>query len=772
MKKEEKKEHIINLTKKINKKENFDLGGLLPQIFTLFGKELKTKLIACFESLDDFLFDLADKAESNQKQNLYFESMRYIRKSRELIFKEFFQSIKITFKKFKNNDYEYFVAGAEKKHEKQSLPLSMSLVDEKELDETLAKTNLIKKSEMAYHQHLFAIEKRFSVLASGTNLNLNQIPIAPHVMVNAFSQGINKIDTEVEIKLIVYKMFERNVMGQMNNIYNKINNLLAKSGIIPEINYNIGNTNTNAGNPDVNYLLNQTNYQNNAPQQNLNQNNANNLAPQADNNYEMINQLFKHNHDSGTPNTGNNVGGMNANAPNIDMGLMINALSLLQGDLFKNIKLDEQADKTPTEIKDELIKQLHALDSETVDQKVKQQDEDTIDLVGMLFQFIVDDRNLPDTIQVILAKLQIPYLKIALQDRNLFADKNNPARMLLDKMSLATVGWSEESDNRLQMLHKIEEITKKVLEIDEYNKDFFNALLQDFNKFTHRQKKKADVMQKRTAEKSLGQDKIHQAKQITAQLLVEKMTNKQMPILIRDILLGEWSNVLVLMHLRHPENSPEYLEKIEFVDKLIDYTQVHSEAKVDKNDIIELSNIYEKGLKLVAFNAKELIDKQDSLISCLSKLHKLDSASNTAIIDVIPPEEILELSEMRKQKHEIVDYIEEIIEPEEIDESAIDDVGSKYLDIVANLKTGTWFEFDRDDKKPIRAKLSWVSPITGKFLFVNSRGLKITDKTTLELSLGLKNNTIRVLEQVPIFDRALSAIASKLRKEEPKKSDS
>jgi len=765
---EKEQEKILNLNEKINKKENFDLGGILPQIFTLFGKELKPKLIACFESLDDFLFDLADKAETNQKQSLYFDSMRYIRKSRELIFKEFFQSIKAIFKLFKYNEYQYFVAGSEKKDDKKSLSMSsLSLIGERELDETLALTNLIKKSEMAYHQQLFALEKRFSVLASGTNLNLNQIPIAPHVMVNSYKKGIQSLEINVEIKLMMYKMFERSVMGQMNSIYQKINQLLAKNGIVPEINYNLtGNNSDTPSNPDLSHLLNLANQKPRSQQIPGNDPNNNNvMQPIADTNYEMINQLFKHNGDSQ-----NDVRGMVNNIPvsNIDVGLMMNALSLLQGDLFKNIKINEQSDKTPTEIKDELIKQLHSLDSNTEGQIVRKQDEDTIDLVGMLFQFIVDDRNLPDAIQVILGKLQIPYLKIALQDRNLFADKANPARMLLDKMSLATVGWNEESDNKLMLINKIEDITKKILDIEKYSKEIFASLLNDFNKFTSRLKKKSDVVQKRTKEKSLGQDKIHQAKQVSAQLLVEKMTNKQMPLLIRDILLGEWSNVMILMYLRHPIKSKEYQEKVEFVEKVIAYSQKNIDQEINKEEILVLSKLYEKGLKLVAFNPKELIDKQDSLINCLNRIHQIDNEnpSKNAIIEVIPPEEILELSQIRKEKHEIADYIEEIIEPQVIDETQIDSVAGKYTEIVINLKAGMWLEFEREDKKPIRAKLSWVSPITGKFLFVNSRGLKITDKTTLELSLGLKNNTIRVLEQIPIFDRALSAIASKLRKEE------
>ena len=72
--------------------------------------------------------------------------------------------------------------------------------------------------------------------------------------------------------------------------------------------------------------------------------------------------------------------------PNIDVASMMNALTSLQNNVFNNT---ETSNKSPTEIKHELIKQLHKLDTDSIDKKVNQKDEDTIDLVGMLFQFIV-----------------------------------------------------------------------------------------------------------------------------------------------------------------------------------------------------------------------------------------------------------------------------------------------------------------------------------------------------------------------------------------------
>jgi len=775
------KDKIINLDETKKTKEIYDLGGLLPQIFSLFAKDLKPKLITCFELLDDTLFDLAEKADSNQNQTLYFESMRNIRKKRSQMFSDFFNSIKTTFKQFKNNNLDYFDQDIGYNPDVKSL--SLSLVDEKELDETLAKTNLINKSDMAYHRQLFAFEKRFSVLASGISLKPSQIPISPHVLVNSFSKSIGKLDLDMTLKLIMYKLFERSIMGQLNSIYIHLNDFLANKGIVPDITYNIGQQ--GATSPSTSIQSNsegaQT-QQNNQNNQNTDQysetknNNQNNfVAPNyrstsgvnIDPNYQLISQLFSHSHQSLPRNDAGlndqNVGSYNntntgVNVPNVDIGSMINALNSLQSNLFKN---NHSYNKSPTEIKDELIKQLNQSSDSDQQQKVKQKDEDTIDLVGMLFQFIVEDRNLPDAIQVILAKFQIPYLKIALKDRNLFADKNHPARELLDKLSSASIGWSEESDKNSVFIKNLEKLSHEVLELDDYNVNFYIEKLEQFEKFLSKQKRKSDVAQKRSKEKALGQDKINNAKEVTAQLLIDKMSDKEMPYFVRDLILGEWANVLILMHLRHGSDSKEYKQKVKFVDLILNHSQTNPDNDVSIDMIKEVTNLYGKGLEVVAFNPKETIDKQHQLMDCLYSVHGINiEKSEDKEIEMISPKEVLDLSEIRKQ-HEIVGYIEDIIEPS--DEETTEKLEEKFLKIVDSLKIGTWLEFKKDQDQKIRAKLSWISPITSKYLFVNSRGLKITDKSNFDLASGLKNKTVRILQQVALFDRALSSIANKLK---------
>ena len=80
---------------------------------------------------------------------------------------------------------------------------------------------------------------------------------------------------------------------------------------------------------------------------------------------------------------------------------------------------------------------------------------------------------------------------------------------------------------------------------------------------------------------------------------------------------------------------------------------------------------------------------------------------------------------------------------------------------------GSWFEFKDDEGQPIRAKLSWARPVGSKYLFVDQNGETIADKTLKELAAEVKAGKAIILESIPLFERALGAIADRLQGEDP-----
>ena len=92
-------------------------------------------------------------------------------------------------------------------------------------------------------------------------------------------------------------------------------------------------------------------------------------------------------------------------------------------------------------------------------------------------------------------------------------------------------------------------------------------------------------------------------------------------------------------------------------------------------------------------------------------------------------------------------------EPEEEDE---------YTQIVRNLDVGSWVEFYHVDGAKTPARLTWMSPVTGRYLFTDRKGMKVADATIHGLAVEMKRGNLAVIEDVPLFDRIIGTITEHL----------
>ena len=69
--------------------------------------------------------------------------------------------------------------------------------------------------------------------------------------------------------------------------------------------------------------------------------------------------------------------------------------------------------------------------------------------------------------------------------------------------------------------------------------------------------------------------------------------------------------------------------------------------------------------------------------------------------------------------------------PVEPEREVIDD---EYLEIARSIERGMWIEFEADDGQLAFAKLAWISPLRGTYLFTNRQGQKALSMTAEELA--------------------------------------
>ncbi|HBY50505.1 MAG TPA: DUF1631 domain-containing protein, partial [Alcanivorax sp.] len=105
--------------------------------------------------------------------------------------------------------------------------------------------------------------------------------------------------------------------------------------------------------------------------------------------------------------------------------------------------LEGGADAQDRSVKDELSDLLESENSEAI-HALDQADDDVINLVAMLFDFILDDEGLPSEIKALIGRLQIPLLKVAIADKTFFSNEEHDARLLLNTLARAGCQWDPQ----------------------------------------------------------------------------------------------------------------------------------------------------------------------------------------------------------------------------------------------------------------------------------------------------------------------------------------
>ena len=82
---------------------------------------------------------------------------------------------------------------------------------------------------------------------------------------------------------------------------------------------------------------------------------------------------------------------------------------------------------------------------------------------------------------------------------------------------------------------------------------------------------------------------------------------------------------------------------------------------------------------------------------------------------------------------------------------------------VSKYPIGIWLEFHTDSEHTIRCTLAAKIDTIDKYVFVNSQGVKVIEKSRMGLARELKAGTVKVISEGPLMERAMETVIGKLR---------
>jgi hypothetical protein len=78
--------------------------------------------------------------------------------------------------------------------------------------------------------------------------------------------------------------------------------------------------------------------------------------------------------------------------------------------------------------------------------------------------------------------------------------------------------------------------------------------------------------------------------------------------------------------------------------------------------------------------------------------------------------------------------------------------------LVKDLKRGVWIEFKQDDGVTLRAKLAWISPLQGTYLFTNRLGQRAVSINAQGLAAKFREGRAQLIDNVSLIDRAVNNV--------------
>ncbi len=722
---------------------------LLASLRHIAQEQLARALHALFDELDSRLFDLAERSRVVAQQQSYFDGLRECRRQRVALETDFLRA----------TDDAFRLASTQEPSSTGRTPLS--LMPREELEETLALSAQTERQTRSLTGPLQVLETRLATLLQRVPAIPEANPLSPESLALAFRNAVHRLDVDVEVRLIAHSLFGLHVLAALEPLYSTLNHRLAAAGVLPELNHDDA--------PRVVRPA-QVPSPKHAPPRRLpealeeQRTDAPPHPPAAapatpayvpridghDARLAELRQLLHRLGAAGQLSAATAPAAFDATADDAEASVAAASGALDQSVLQHSLDQIWTYEGQPRDLKSALIDAARQLAPEAP-RMLQPKDEDTIDLIALVFESVKNDANLPEPLRAMLARLQIPFLKTAFADPNLLEGDHHPARQLLDELGALAISWCASADPDRALLRQIALIVESLASHHTDGPVRFDQAIEKLSAYLENGRRRAEIAEQRSIEAALGKERLRVARLRVASLLDLHLRNSDPLPWVRQVLRGPWANYLVLLWLRQGEASREYRDARRFIDELLwcDNPKARQEGperlRAARN---ELPEIFRQGLTRIASHDREVELLAGQLDAFLATL-----AAGVPIPDfAYENDPTLSLADLSRQ------LVEAPLESQPLPQ----DMDTALLAHLRALPPGSWFEFKRDGE-PERARLSWISPYSNRGLLVNRSGMKVMEMDIEQLARQIDQGLARILDGTRLLERTLSGLVEQLR---------
>ncbi|HNE25852.1 MAG TPA: DUF1631 family protein [Pseudomonadales bacterium] len=736
-----------------------------------------------FHAAESRLLEMMDTAKNNDDQWQLMQLSRELRKQKSAISARFKLSLSESFNLFRKDQ----LGG--KDTSKEDMSRDLSLLADEELEQDIAVSSIARRADTRFSEDLFGLMQRLAVLRGGRKLPDDGNPLGANQFATALQASLKLLKLNIRFTVMFFRVFEKALLENLGELYQSANEYLKRQGVLPNLRFGMGLSKPTpaTGAPkkpaeaaageegaaaadseadvvphpariELTKRVEMETLQNPAFQQSL----AAERQLYADISRLQHGAAAELPVNSPTPPAAPRPqyfsqpafsGQTNAAAAVCSSSEVVTALS--QVSMEHHAEAMDYIAVPPAMTVEQYQNVTQQMKNHLGDDKrIAEEDGRIIDLVGMIFEYMLGDEQLPDAVKAVLSYLHTPYLKVAFLERKLFEKPEHSSRQLLDCLADAGMRWvNTDGDSQFKVFPKIKSVIRRVLTDFHNDTSLFDELLLEMREFNVKVARSVDVMERRAREKAEGEERLREVKRRVLQEVRSRMDGHELPAHIIVLLLHPWSDFLTFTLLRYGDHSSQWQEGVDIIDEVIWSVQ----EKTDVNERNRLAFVQESLLQRVQGGLETVAHdqvKSNRLLEALSKSHML--VLQNLIAEPASPEKRAEM-EAEVSAELTVDVI---------DKEALAAEEMAMLETLSQAPVGTWLEFDQvDGGSAVRARIAWVNPNTSNVMLVDRSGKQMAIKNGLEIARMILASQARILVESgkPFFERALENILVRLK---------
>lgn len=696
-----------------------------------------------FESSSQVLLEFADAAENNRLQRLFFDAQREFYLKEETIVGEFERNLRNTLTSFASGPSASTKLGAD----------TLSLVEVEDYERSLALETIAKRTVDRQLSELHSLAQRLSALLGGRPLAAEDVPANPLQVIRIFDPVSRKLEVEKEVRLVFYTLFDRYVMSRLGELYNGFNKRLIDLGILPNIKFEYQRFAQGGG------AAGRTSHQADAPDRGVTDGAmaadaagpatapATRLRPSTPTSAETLSAISsllmaKRQHTSApeplytsTPiiPTAANVGEAIA-----DVRVLQEAphpMPIPSGSASAKVVAVDAA--LLMKVKNALQKQRQIIKSLVGRDKLDRREEDVIDIVGMLFEAMLNEKLLPNAVKTLLSHLHTRYLKIAVQSQDFLENTNHPARRLFERMLDAGIRWVREDNLRAGIYPQLQEIVTQILRHETLEDAFFSDQIAELDRAEKKLEQQSTAAEERTLEAERGRARLDQAKAIVKQTIDDIGGDIEVAPAVVTFLSTTYADYLTLLLLRSDLDTESRA-----------WSTAHSVGEA----LIAAAVYSAKGQPLGQSMRDDLTNRLESTVGSLIPHHEQNIRRVMEALGSAPETTAPAVS--RKVEVDKPAAVSTPAAPTAAakppSEAAEPAATSEDLKVAEKLmrEAGNWFVMqDSDGKGEQAVKLLWVNPHTRNMLFVDQHGAKVALMPATAVARSIREGKVRPMQQ-------------------------